>query len=201
MAVASSSPRPTAVRTPSPVPTTSASPSLPLPAGWSVSLAPFGTFPRRTVEALAKFYLVNYGIKVKILPAAAVSAAARDPHRRQLVAEELIASLKGQYPKLVADPRAAIIGLVTEDLYIRSRVDWHWAFGLRLEDRYGVVSSARMAFPGNATAAVRMTRLRKMVTRYVGFLYFGLPANDKPKSVLYADIGGIDDLDRVGETF
>jgi hypothetical protein len=45
------------------------------------------------------------------------------------------------------------------------------------------------------------TRLRKMVTKDIGILYYGLPQNQNPKSVLYNGIMGIEELDQVGEDF
>jgi hypothetical protein len=38
-----------------------------------------------------------------------------------------------------------------------------------------------------------------MVTRDIGLMYFGLAPNDDPASVLYRNLGGVDDLDRMGE--
>jgi hypothetical protein len=40
-----------------------------------------------------------------------------------------------------------------------------------------------------------------MVTKNIGLLYFGLPVSGDPHSVLYGNVGGIDDLDRMGEDF
>jgi hypothetical protein len=45
------------------------------------------------------------------------------------------------------------------------------------------------------------TRLRKMVTKDIGILYYGLAPNHNPRSVLYNQILGIEELDQVGEEF
>jgi hypothetical protein len=45
------------------------------------------------------------------------------------------------------------------------------------------------------------TRLRKIVTKDIGILYYGLPQSQSPKSVLYSQIMGIEELDAVGEDF
>jgi hypothetical protein len=48
----------------------------------------------------------------------------------------------------------------------------------------------------------RMTsRLRKMVTKNIGILYFRLPLSDDPRSVLYSKIGGAQEFDRMSEDF
>jgi hypothetical protein len=40
-----------------------------------------------------------------------------------------------------------------------------------------------------------------VVTRYLGLLYYRLPLNRNPRSILYYELAGIDDLDAVGEDF
>jgi len=40
-----------------------------------------------------------------------------------------------------------------------------------------------------------------MVTKNIGIMYFGLPASDNPRSVLFRNILGVDDLDRMTEEF
>jgi hypothetical protein len=188
---------PSPVATPSPAPSASRFPTLPPPPG--VYLAPLGPFPPKTLQALVTFYKDKYNLTVTILPTAAIDPSARDPQRKQLVAERLLSSLPSAYPRVVANPTAIIIAVVADDLYIQSRTDWDWAFGLRDEPRLAVVSTARMSFPGNASTALQLTRLRKMVTRDLGVLYFHFPFSDDPGNLLYSDIAGVDDLDRVGE--
>jgi hypothetical protein len=53
----------------------------------------------------------------------------------------------------------------------------------------------------SASADLAATRLRKIVTKDIGILYFGLPQSTDPKSVLYNGIMGIEELDNVGEEF
>ena len=44
-----------------------------------------------------------------------------------------------------------------------------------------------------------LTRARKMVTKYVGLLYFDLPTSGDPKSPMYGNILSVGDLDRMEE--
>ncbi len=44
-------------------------------------------------------------------------------------------------------------------------------------------------------------RLRKVVTKDIGLLYYGKPDSDNPRSVLYNNIMGIQELDHVTENF
>lgn len=45
------------------------------------------------------------------------------------------------------------------------------------------------------------SRLRKMVMKDIGIMYYGLPLSNDPRSVMYRNILGIDDLDRMTEHF
>jgi hypothetical protein len=40
-----------------------------------------------------------------------------------------------------------------------------------------------------------------MVAKNIGVIYYGLPVSDNPRSVLYAKIGGVDELDVMTEYF
>jgi predicted Zn-dependent protease len=165
--------------------------------------AAFDDFPADQVASLVDYYRARYGITAKVLPLAGLDPAAWDEERGQFVAEGAIASIKAVHGNVAGDPRNIIIGLIAADLYIRDRPDWKFAFGLRSEDgRIGVVSTARMGWPGGARGQTELpVRLRKMVSRDVGFLYFGLAPTNDPSSVLYRDVLGVDDLDRMSDDF
>lgn len=45
------------------------------------------------------------------------------------------------------------------------------------------------------------SRLRKMVAKNIGIMYFGMSASDNPRSVLFRNVLGVDDLDRMTEEF
>lgn len=174
----------------------------PAPADRRLFFAPVGTFPASAVRTLVDFYRQRYGLHVTVLEPATIDPTARDDARGQLVAEELIASIRHSYPAVVEDRGAIVIGLVTEDVYTRARGDWDWSFGVRSEGRFAVVSTARMTAQFELRGVEReRSRLRKMVTRDIGILYYGLPFSENPKSVLYRDLLGVDDLDRIGEDF
>jgi hypothetical protein len=165
--------------------------------------ARFDDFPADQVASLVDYYHAKYGITAKVLPLAGLDPAARDKERGQVVAEGAIASIKALHSTVAGNPRNVIVALITADLYIRDRPDWRWAFGLRGDEgRIGVVSTFRMHSPGGARGQAELpVRLRKMVSRDVGFLYFGFAATDDRSSVLYRDILSVDDLDRMGEDF
>lgn len=168
------------------------------PRDRTLYLVPIGDFPRDGALELAGYHDARYGLEISVRPSLPADESTRDPARDQLVAERLLDQLWTGYPDLAADDGAVVIGLVTDDLYILDRPDWAWAFGLRDEARYAIVSTARMADPDPDVAAAR---LRKMVSRDIGILYYGLPFNDDRSSVLFREVLGADDLDRMNEDF
>jgi hypothetical protein len=171
----------------------------PIPADRSVFLVPLGDFQVARLSDLAGFYANRYGITVGVLGALEVPAAA-DPNRGQLVGERLIAGMRGALPE-ANDRRAVVIGVTSGDLYLSSRPDWAWAFGLRQESRLGVISTARMSSFALLATGDEASRLRKMVTKYIGLLYFGLNESDDPGSAVYRAVNGPGDLDRMGDEF
>jgi hypothetical protein len=170
------------------------------PPGRSVYLAPLGGISAAELQDLADFYAVRYDLDVGILPPAPIPSSLEDPARTQVAAEDVIGLLPSIYPE-AADPSNVVIGVLPTDMYVRGIPEWGWAFGNRADGHLAVVSTARMHATGLFGASIAASRLRKMVTRDIGVLYFGLPLSDDPHSVLYREILSVPDLDRLGEDF
>jgi tetratricopeptide (TPR) repeat protein len=164
---------------------------------------PLGDFSPPATAELATYYQRKFGIAIVCLPAIPLDASTFDGHRHQLIAEDVIEVIKRTYPKLAEDPDAVVIGLTESDMYIREKT-WQFAFSYRDDSRFAVVSNARMN-PVNlgqpASAELLNNRLRKMVTKNIGILYYEIPTNSNPQSVLYNSIEGVAELDRMGEEF
>jgi len=166
-----------------------------------VYLAPLGGFPAAELEGLIEFYAERYNLPVGVLPPAEIAAVPRDPTRNQLSSEDLIGGVVARYPQAVLG-NLVVIGVLPADMYSRGRPDWRFVFGTWSEAHLGVISTARMgARLGPFERQIELARLRKMLTRYIGFMYFGLPESTDPKSVLYAPLLSLDDLDTMGEEF
>ena len=160
-----------------------------------------GDFPPAEVEGLVAYYRDKYGISITTLPEVPLNPSAVDAKRDQLIAEAAVELMKEANPGLVKDPAVILIGLTSEDMYI-AQYSWQFTFSWRQEGRYAVVSDARMSLGSSAVPAEKVrSRLRKMVTKNIGILYYGLPQSDDPRSVLYKDIGGLSELDYMGEEF
>lgn len=166
-------------------------------------LVPLGDFPADEVNDLASFYRNKYGIQIETRPSVPLPPAAIDPERKQLIAEKAIEIMKQANPELTNDSQALMIGISNEDMYI-AKYSWQFAFSYYTERKYAVVSCGRMVLPdsnGKVTEELFLRRLRKMITRNVGILYYRLPKSDNPRSVLYSELEGIDDLDYLEEEF
>lgn len=166
-----------------------------------IYLVPLGDFPAPAVKDLVAYYRSKFNLAVETLPRVPLHASARDDSRGQLIAEATVALLKKAHPAPAADPEAILIGLTDEDMYI-ARYDWNFTFSWRQEKKYAVVSAARMNVCSWFYSEERINkRLKKMVTKNIGILYYHLPMSDDPASVLYKDVGGISELDQMGEEF
>ena len=166
-----------------------------------IVLVPLGDFPISKVEELVEYYQNKYNLKVKTVPPLKIEQSAMDPQRGQLIAEEAIEMMKWGYPRLSGDPRPIMIGLTDVDMFIRERT-WQFTFSWRVECRFAVVSNARMNLYASSVSPEKLSsRLRKMVTKNIGIMYYDLYETDNPRSVLYGRIGGIEELDFMGEDF
>ena len=168
-----------------------------------IRLVPLDAFPTSTLDALASYYKTTYGLDVELASPLTLPPDVHDPRRKQLVSNLVIKTLQMTHPQPPSE-RLIVIGLVETDMYIQG-VAWRYALSYRDGDRYAVVSTARLDRGCLGIVAVsheRMTsRVRKMVTKNIGVLYFGLPLSDDPRSVLYGQIGGSQELDRMREDF
>jgi tetratricopeptide (TPR) repeat protein len=164
---------------------------------------PLSKFSAAALTKLANSCKQKTGIEVIVTQPVPFSLSTVDKKRQQVIAEEAINLMKVRYPELASDPNAIVIGLTDEDLFIRSEDD-QYAFCYRMLGRFGVVSSARMnpaKLGGAANDVLTESRMRKMLLKNIGILYYRWPVNYNPKSVLYEDVEAVEDLDKMGEDF
>jgi len=162
-----------------------------------------GDFPDEAIDELVSHYEDKFSIRIEKLPRVPLDASFVDRSRNQIVAEALIALLREKSANLPSDPSPIVIGLTQEDIYIR-KYTWRFAFNYREDDKFAVVSTARMDpinFGKAADEALLSARLRKMITKNIGILYFRKPLNNNPRSVLYGNVGGLEELDAMSEEF
>jgi YD repeat-containing protein len=169
----------------------------------TVYLVPLGK-PQSLISAdLLSYYRQKYNLELSILAPVPLPTWTKDEVRHQFIAEELVEAMKRAYPQFANDPDAMLIGVTDEDMYI-SEMDWSYAFSWRQEERFAVVSTARMDpvfFKQPADPRVVERRARKMITKDIGLLYYRLQPSYDFSSVLYNSIDDVEDLDYMGEGF
>ncbi len=170
------------------------------PSGHGVTLVPMGSVPVEDMLGLAGFYGARYGLPIAVIDPIPIPNDVLDRSRRQLIGEDLIAYLRAAAPMAVFENQV-VIGVVAEDLYVRARPDWRFAFGA-IRGNVAVISTARMVAPFDLLdRALERARMRKMVTRYIGYMLYGLPESADRHSVLYDPLLSRDDLDAMGEDY
>ena len=171
-----------------------------LRAEGQIVLAPIGDFPEGTAQQIAEHFRLKYNLAIQAAGAMALPDGSFDVERGQVDSNVLMSALEREYPS--AD--TVVIGLTNADMFIRD-VEWRYAFSNRREPRLAVVSPFRMdrgclgiPLAGEET---RMARLRKMIGKNIGILFYKLPLSSHPRSMLYAYIGGPQELDTIREVF
>lgn len=167
-----------------------------------IAFLPLGDFPRSEASSLARHFTGTLGVRARVAPGAALPRSAFNGARKQYVAEELIDVVAAR--RSTAAPGEVLIGLTTRDMHTRDVPNWRFSFAIRHPSGLAVVSRARMdpALLGLAPdPGLRTRRLRKMTSKIIGVLAFGLAESRNPRSALYDVILSTNDLDFMTEEF
>lgn len=162
-----------------------------------VCIAPLGWVSPELVRHLVDHYRDQYGLTVSVLTPSAIPESLLNSERAQVDAHDLLALIQAQFEQ---HPGSVVIGLTSIDMYISTQ-DWRYAFGL-LADSNGVISTIRMnsvTYGEEPNGDLLSSRVRKLVSKYIGLLHYGLPMSSEPRSAMYNNILGPDDLDRMTE--
>jgi predicted Zn-dependent protease len=127
--------------------------------------------------------------------------SAIDWDREQASTLTVIEHANEAFPLADVDSDATLIAITPVDVY--HDADDNYAFGSRgtLQNAKAVVSTARMDFGifGRVGEETMFSRARKLTTKYIGLLYYGLSPSDDPESPMFDVINGLGDLDRMSE--
>ena len=167
-----------------------------------VYLVPIEDFPVERARDIAEHFRSRFGVEIEVAPAVSWPDGAYVERRRQMNSAAILTRLESTY----ADPgnHVVAIGLTTRDMF-NPEVNWGYVFSYRRNNRVAVVSPARM--DRGCMGVVQadddriMARLRKMVGKNIGIMYFGLETSADPASMLYGSIGGPQELDAMSELF
>ena len=169
-------------------------------------LVAIGDVPVDMTDRLVSYVQTRFHVPIRTLPALKFDGQMLDRHRSQVVADELIRAVRVQHAAVVKNPRTRVIAITPFDMYMLAMRDqWTFTFSLRSRDqRVAVVSYARMDpanLRGVPDATLFESRLRKMISKNIGLIYYGLPTSPNPRSAMFGNILGVDDLDRMTEDF
>jgi predicted Zn-dependent protease len=170
--------------------------------GGRVHLVPIAEFPVERATAIAEHYRATFGVAIEVAPAVDWPADAYVPERRQMNSAVMLTRLESIYAG--SRSQDVVIALTTRDMF-NPEVSWAYVFSYRRNNRLAVVSPARMdrgcmgLFQADDDRIA--ARLRKMVGKNIGIMYFGLRMSRDPASMLYANIGGPQELDAMSEQF
>jgi predicted Zn-dependent protease len=167
---------------------------------------PIGDVQTGMIDGFTAHFQKKFGIAIKVLSPLGFDRVAFDTARSQMSADRMIQAVRYRHATLVKNPQTRIIAITPYDMYMEAMGDkWRFAFSLRSGDGHvAVVSYARMSLAQRGTAAneeLLHVRLRKMIAKNIGIMYFGLPASDNPRSVLFRNILGVEELDAMTEEF
>lgn len=170
--------------------------------GRRVCFAPLGRVDADLVRNLVRYYRDEYGLEIGVLTPSAVPPEMIDRDRGQIDGDSLASYLGVLFPSDFENRDVALIGLTPLDLYTEDR-DWNFLLGTAdwSEQSRAVVSTYRMNLGtfGLADDERVLSRTRKLVTKYLGLMFYRLPLSDDPRSPMYNNILRVSDLDRMEE--
>ncbi len=168
-----------------------------------VCLVPLGQVSPALVQHLVDHYRDQYGLPITVLNPCAVPPDIANPLRGQIDAATLIRYMGSLFMDEYSDPNAVLIGITPVDLY-SGESHFRYLFGLKgtPTSPQAVISTFRMnpeAYGGTPDDELLFSRARKLMTKYIGILYYGLLDSDDPESPLYNSILSTADLDDMKE--
>ncbi len=171
--------------------------------GKRICLVPLGQISPALVQHLGNYYRDQYGLTITVLTPHAVPVSSLDPLREQFGAEMLIAHMEGLFPEAYRDPNVVLIAITPVDVYWEAS-HFRYTFGVRNSPDFpkAVISTFRMrpeTYGEPPNDDLLFSRARKLLSKYIGILFYGLSSSSDPRSPLYNSILGPDDLDRMEE--
>jgi hypothetical protein len=164
-----------------------------------VYLLDLGTQPTVGADELVAFCHDELHLAAVRLSPLPVDGVAEDSQRHQLVAEDVITLVHQQHPDLIANPDVILIVITDRDMYLR-QLSWRFAFAARRDDQVAVISTARLNptfFGASEDRTALWLRTTKVLQRELAALYYRLPTNDDPASLLHGSAPSVEALDHL----
>lgn len=183
-----------------------------------VCIVPVGAVSPEMLVAITTRLAGETQIPVAVAPPLALTEAYFNQRRGQYDGEAITKLAAETYADIIQETGGLLLALTPVDIYLPSVERWRYAFGVHEHYRgslnTGVVSTLRMALvdfyrpvklPLGGDLDILVwpsdrkveSRAYKMVLKYVGLGYLGLPLSGDPQSVMYNNILSVADLDRM----
>lgn len=172
--------------------------------GRRICFVPIGNISADLVIRLVEHYRTEYGLEIQVMTPLAAPGYAAVPERNQIDAAGLLEESVGvRWHEEYHDADAVIIGLTPVDMY-DSDSHFRYVFGIKYPYEFpkAIVSMFRMTpeFYGNPPdPELTFERTQKLLGKYIGMLYYGLPTSSDPTSQMFNNVLGPDDLDRMND--
>ncbi len=167
-----------------------------------VCFVPLGRVDPDLMLKLVNYYSDEHGLQIGVLSPRSIPADMINPDRDQLDGESLADSIRSLFPVDFDDPNVVLIGITPLDLYATDR-DWNFQLG---HAQWGARSRAVVSTYRMHLGTFRLvddervfTRTRKLVTKYLGLMFYGFALSDDPTSPMYGNILRVSDLDTMKE--
>ena len=164
-----------------------------------VCLAPLGRVSPELVTHLVEYYEGEYGLSIQVITPAAIPEGLMNEDRGQVDILDLQELMLTRFPGGWDNSYSVVIAITSVDVYI-SDSNWRYAFGKSYPAP--IISTVRMdpaAYGYEPDYDRYYSRVRKMVTKYIGLWYYDLEVSDDPDSPMFNNILGPADLDRMDE--
>jgi hypothetical protein len=175
--------------------------------GLRICLQPVGAVPEAQISALVEHFRTTYAVRIDVLPAIDMPAAAMAERTTQASTFQLLTAVADRYPHLDPDLEASFLVITPVDVWQESRPEWGWVFGQATVDsqdsvhyRWAALSTFRMnpvTYGEAANPQKWEKRIRTLMTKYVGLTYFHYPLSDDPRSPMFRSITGLSILDGI----
>ncbi len=172
-------------------------------SGKRICLVPLGQVQPNLIQHLVDHYGDQYGLTITVLSPSAVPTDMVDPLREQVDAPTLTDYMGSLFPNAYRDPNVVLIGLTPVDLYNEDS-HFRYVFGVKGTATHprAIISTFRMnpvTYGEPPNDELLFSRTRKLASKYIGLLFYGLPSSPDPRSPLYDSILGPADLDNMEE--
>jgi hypothetical protein len=116
-----------------------------------------------------------------------------------MVGEKILGQMRTAHRQLASSGKVVIIGITDHEMRASASANAASILSVRVGSS-AIISLAEMDERRLGRAAneeLLEERLRKMVARYVGVLFYRLPPSTDPRSLLFRGLDGVDELDFV----